>query len=63
MKIIQLCMNDYEEITVCVKLNITIIVPMPGVLNKFFTSFHKKLGVFRKNYWFIIFPFRQLWTY
>ena len=42
-------MKDYEEITVCVKLNIARIVGMPGLLKKIFTSFHKKLGVFRKT--------------
>ena len=43
------------------KLNITRIVRMPGVLNKFLQAFTKKLGVFQKNYWFVIFPVRQLW--
>ena len=30
------------------EINIARIVRMPGVLNKLFTSFHKKLGVFEK---------------
>ena len=41
-------MTDYLEITVRVKLNITKIVRMPEVLNKFFTNFHKKLGILEK---------------
>ena len=42
-------MKDYYEITVRARLNVTIIVRMPGLLNKFFTNFHKKIGRFYKK--------------
>ena len=50
-------MTDYLEITVRVKLNITKIVRMPEVINKFFTNFHKKLGVLEKINGLLFFRF------
>ena len=64
-------MKNYEEIKCKVKYNYSIIVvrmpeEMRAALQKCFTpshykmkrrSFRKKLGMFRKNYWFIIFYF------
>ena len=34
---------------VCVKLITTRIVQMPGAINKFCASFHKKMGAFREK--------------